>query len=134
MQSLLRTCYLPELFPNQLDEGYIVAEMERELVGVAGVERHGSYGLLRSVAVNPRLRGSGLGAAMVADRVAWTERQGMTSLFLLTMDAERYFVRQGFVRLEPDAAPGEIQASSQFMDLCPASAVLMKLVGRLGPD
>jgi amino-acid N-acetyltransferase len=129
-QSLLRSCGLPtELLVEQFGEAYVVAEMGRDLVGVGGVERYGSYGLLRSVAVAAHLRGSGIGAALVADRLAWVERSGLTSLFLLTMEAERYFAHHGFVRIERSAAPAEIRASSQFTDLCPATAVLMKLDG-----
>jgi protein-tyrosine-phosphatase/N-acetylglutamate synthase-like GNAT family acetyltransferase len=127
-QSLLRSCALPaEITANQLAEAYVIAEMEREVVGVAGVEQYGSHGLLRSVAVVPRLRGSGLGAALVAERIAWADSRGIASLFLLTMNADRYFARHGFVPVERAAAPGEIRAGSQFQELCPASAILMKL-------
>jgi len=129
VHALLRSCRLPaEMSHEQLAGSYVVAEMERELVGVAGVEQHGSHGLLRSVAVPPHLRGSGIGAALVADRIAWTGARGMASLYLLTMDAEGYFARHGFVRADRASAPAEIKTSSQFTQLCPASAVLMKLV------
>jgi ubiquinone/menaquinone biosynthesis C-methylase UbiE/N-acetylglutamate synthase-like GNAT family acetyltransferase len=126
-RALMRSCDLPaEGLADQLDERYVVAEREGDLVGVAGVERHGRLGLLRSVAVAPSMRRSGLGAALVGERIAWSRRHGIESLYLLTMNAERYFSRHGFRSLDRDAAPPEIRASSQFTDLCPSSAVLMR--------
>ncbi|MBM3855751.1 MAG: GNAT family N-acetyltransferase, partial [Verrucomicrobia bacterium] len=50
----------PEHFLN-----FVAARIGRQLVGCAGVEPLGKYGLLRSVAVVPGVRGSGLGRGLV---------------------------------------------------------------------
>lgn len=134
-QALMRSCHLPaEGIAEQFGEAYVVAEREGRIVGVAGVERHGAHGLLRSVAVTPPMRGAGLGATLVADRLAWADAQGIQSLFLLTMDAKRYFARHGFVGVERSTAPPEIQTSSQFAGSCPSSAALMQRVAAPHPD
>ena len=125
-QRLLQACGLPlGGFPEDL-EAIVVATSERELLGVAGLEVHGAYGLLRSVAVVPEARGRGLADALCAkveDRAAALGLQ----LFLLTETAERFFKHRGYEVLERRHAPDDISSSREFSELCPTSAVLMKL-------
>jgi len=47
------------------------------LVGVVGIEVYGSVGLLRSLAVAPAHRNSGLGGSLVSNAEAWAARQGV---------------------------------------------------------
>ena len=128
VSALLASCSLPtEGVAEQLGESYAVAEHAGEIVGVAGVERHGAYGLLRSVAVAPQWRLAGVGSALVRDRLQWSEEAGVRSIFLLTTDADRYFHRYGFRVVARDAAPAALHASREFSEICPASARLMRL-------
>src|SRR5688500_15815630 len=46
---------------------FIVAEEERRIAGVIGVERYGSAALLRSAAVLPDARGTGVGGRLVRE-------------------------------------------------------------------
>ena len=128
VSSLLALCSLPtEGVAEQFGESYAVAEHAGEIVGVAGVERHGPHGLLRSVAVAPQWRLAGVGSALVRDRLQWSEEAGMRSLFLLTTDAARYFHRYGFRVVSRDTAPAALHASREFSEICPSSARLMRL-------
>ena len=130
MRELLKMCELPAGdLSDAMIPGFVVAETGGQLVGVAGIEVRGPHGLLRSVAVAPEIRGSGLGAELVRDRISWTQSRGINSLYLLTTTAEEYFVRHGFVTEPRDSAPPEIQASNEFTDLCPSSAILMHFTG-----
>jgi N-acetylglutamate synthase-like GNAT family acetyltransferase/SAM-dependent methyltransferase len=130
---LVGVCDLPSAgIEAQFGERYVVAERDGELLGMAGVEMHGRHGLLRSVGVVPWVRGSGLGAAMVRDRVAWARAHGIESLYLLTMTADRYFARHGFVAVDRGAAPAEIQAAREFSETCPTTAVLMVYAAERG--
>jgi N-acetylglutamate synthase-like GNAT family acetyltransferase/SAM-dependent methyltransferase len=106
-------------------EGYAIAERDGALVGLAGLEVHGRWGLLRSVAVSPHAQKGGLGAALVRDRLAWAEARGLAGVYLLTTTAPDYFRRLGFEAVERSAAPAEIQASVEFSSACPATAVVM---------
>lgn len=127
-RDLLELCDLSALgLEEQYGGGYVVAEREGTLVGIAGVEVHGAHGLLRSVAVTPALRGSGLGAALVRDRLRWASENGLESLYLLTTTAAEFFARHGFEIVSRDDAPREIRASKEFSEMCPSSAVCMKL-------
>lgn len=128
VRALLSAAGLPadlsaEWFPVQA----IVALRRGEVVGVAAFERAEDHALLRSVAVEGAERGSGLGGALVADRLAAARAAGCRSVHLLTTDATGYFARLGFVAVPRDAVPSPLLGLSQFAALCPASATCMRL-------
>lgn len=98
------------------------------MVGVAALERYGTHGapvfLLRSVAVRPDCRGSGLGAALVTAALAAADAQvgRRATVGLLTETAEGYFDRFGFARVDRDALPSALAASAELSGACPDSA------------
>lgn len=110
--------------------GYVVAESGGRVVGVAGIERYGPHALLRSVAVAEVLRGSGVGEALVRDRLAAAEADGAQDVWLLTTTAERWFPRFGFVHAERAMVPAPLQASAEVSHACPASAAVLRRVSR----
>jgi len=126
MRRLIEACGLSSHgVEDQVGDAYVVAEMEGKLVGVAGVEVHGTRGLLRSLAVAPDARGDGLGTSLLRDRVAWADYRRLESVHLLTTSASGYFARHGFMTADRAKAPAEIRATKEFKEVCPASAVLM---------
>lgn len=102
-----------------------LAEQDGQIVGCAGLEMYGTDALLRSVAVAPSMRDSGLGRALVGIAERDAAAIGVQRLFLLTTTAADYFRRLGYQRCDRSAAPSLVQASAQFSGLCPASAVCM---------
>jgi amino-acid N-acetyltransferase len=78
------------------------------------------------VVVAPSRRGTGLGKALVADRLAWARRERLFDVFLLTTTAPDFFAALGFERTARDAAPEEIRSSPEFASVCPGSSVLMR--------
>jgi amino-acid N-acetyltransferase len=110
--------------------GFVVAESERDkrIVGVVGLELCcREYALLRSTAVEPEWRGTGLGRRLVEHVIADAESRGIKALYLLTTTAERYFPSFGFVKTQRDAVPDEIKRSVEFREVCPSSATVMAL-------
>ena len=86
------------------------------------MECYGDSGLLRSVAVAPGWRGSGIGRALV-DRVLEDGRAaGVQDVYLLTTTAEHYFPRFGFACVDRESVPAAVRASAEFTGACPASA------------
>jgi len=133
--ALLQRCELPIAgVADHFPRGYVVAlEPDGSVVGVAGVEDYGEYGLLRSVAVDPGARGRGIAERLLATCIRQTTGAGKTALYLLTTTADSYFARHGFERVERDAVPGAIRASSEFGETCPASATAMvRALGKPG--
>jgi arsenite methyltransferase len=108
--------------------GFAVAVVrEGGIVGVAGLEVRGEHGLLRSVAVHAAHRGRGLGAALTRDRVAAARGLGLDSVYALTETAASYFPRFGFSELDRAAVPAGIRGSLEFSEVCPATAVVLRL-------
>lgn len=96
------------------------------LTAVAGMERNGSAALIRSVAVAEAARGSGLGVRLVNAVLERAQRAGVLELYLLTTTASGFFAKLGFEQIPREAAPAGIQASTEFAELCPSSAVCMR--------
>lgn len=124
--NLLLGCGLHgEGVTDYFKKGYVVAQHRAEIIGVCGIEVYGVYGLLRSLAVSPAWRGRSLGRALVENRVAWAKAEGLRALYLLTLDADRYFERNGFTRKRRDEVPDELKGSLEFSSLCPETAIVM---------
>lgn len=127
-RELMVACGLPvDGLEGQFARHFAIGESGGRLIGVAGVEVYGRWGLLRSVAVVPALRGGGVATALVRDRIEWARFTGMHSMYLLTTTAEPYFARHGFVTVARETAPREIRSSKEFAQACPESAALMCL-------
>ncbi|GGM58489.1 hypothetical protein GCM10008956_37600 [Deinococcus arenae] len=106
---------------------FVLAVQGDEVLGVAGLERYGPHGLLRSVAVRADHQGRGLGQALTWEMIERATAAGLETLTLLTTTAAGFFPKQGFHPVTRDALPAALQASSQLQGGCPASAVILHL-------
>ena len=129
--SLLEASSLPTDGVREALSGFFVADdagASPRIVGVVGLETCCSdYALLRSTAVAPTMRGTGLGRRLVERAVAEAESRGFKALYLLTTTAERYFPSFGFVTTARDNVPSSVKDSVEFRSACPASATVMSL-------
>jgi N-acetylglutamate synthase-like GNAT family acetyltransferase len=125
--GLLAECGLPTVGVAEWLSRYTVAESGGRIVGVAGLEVHGSDGVLRSVAVDPAHRGGGLGGRLVATAIAAARQAGLRRLYLLTETADAYFPRHGFQPIPRHRASDAVRESVEFSEACPDSAVAMVL-------
>ena len=105
---------------------FIVARSDDECAGAIGVERYGRIGLLRSLVVATTARGSGLGKRLVAALEAATIAAHIEELWLLTIDADRFFADLGYAVAGRADAPASIRGTAEFSGLCPDTAVLMR--------
>lgn len=94
-------------------------------VGLVGLEIGPDVALLRSLAVDPAYRGTGLGRALVARAESHAADRGARAVYLLTLTAETFFRRQGYRDANREAAPPFIRATPEFAGICPASAVFL---------
>lgn len=124
--ALLRQCKLLEDGVAEAIDSFWVARSTHGLIGCAGLETYGGFGLLRSVAVDESARGSGLGERLVARVAAAARARGLSHLFLLTTTAPGFFERRGFQRVERSAVPAQVAESWEFRAGCPATAVAMR--------
>ena len=96
-----------------------------ELIGAVGLELSGSDALLRSLIVAPNHRGKRLGIQLVERVEAHAHDMGVTSLYLLTTTADRFFEQRGYERIERASVPETIGATTEFVSFCPETAVCM---------
>lgn len=98
------------------------------LVGSGGLEFYERKALLRSLAVSPELRGQQLGKQIVQDLLQQARETGMNEVYLLTQTAFFFFQKLGFTEVQRDLVPEEIKVSSEFSQVCPSTAQVMKQV------
>ena len=126
--GLLAAAGLPLDGAAQALQTGVVAREGETVVGAAGVERYGSAGLLRSVAVAPERQGEGLGRQLVAAAERVAREEGVTELFLLTETATGWFPRLGYVVVPREDAAAVVGASVEFRTACPDTAIAMHRV------
>lgn len=98
---------------------------KEQLVGITGLENFSKFGLLRSVAVVDTYKGKGFGKTMCNLTMEKAGELGVEELYLLTTTAEKFFESIGFKAIDRDSAPGFIKSTTEFKNLCPASAAFM---------
>lgn len=90
-----------------------------------GVEIHGADALLRSLVVSPALRQRGLGRLLVAKAEQHAREHGVSTMYLLTTTAEKFFLTRGYASAARAAAPPSIRNTAEFSGLCPASSAFL---------
>jgi N-acetylglutamate synthase-like GNAT family acetyltransferase len=104
---------------------FIVVVEATELVGAGALQHLGESALIRSVAVSPKRRGTGLGRDIVLELERRARSSGTVLLVLLTQTAAPFFEHLGYRVIERASAPAAVQSTEEFRSLCPASAVCM---------
>ena len=125
--GLLAEAELPPVDASQSLANLIVGFDDSQLAGCVGLEVNARTGLVRSMVVAPDHRANGLGRELFRSLLARAYELGLKELFLLTVDAEGFFAKLGFTAVPRDQAPGSIQDSREYRELCPETATLMRL-------
>ncbi len=103
-----------------------------KLVAVIGLEIRNHSALLRSLVVDADYRNRGIATRLVGEIEAYAKSMEVDTLYLLTLTAEIFFEKRGYQRIARDSVPAGIQETTEFRNLCPASAVCM--VRHLGAE
>lgn len=114
-----------DLMPAHMRHFVVVRDGDT-IVGAVGLEIFGSDALLRSLVVAESQRGYGKGIQLVSEIETYGRSVGITKLYLLTLTADRFFDRHGYVRIERSNVPKAIAATKEFTSFCPDSAVCMQ--------
>ncbi|WP_152039685.1 arsenic resistance N-acetyltransferase ArsN2 [Salinigranum salinum] len=126
VETLLAEHGLPSADVRSTPDAFYVAFEGSERVGVGGLEPHGTDGLLRSVVVEPSVRGEGYGGDLCAALEARACADGIDTLYLLTTTAADFFGARGYEPIDRADAPPSIRSTTQFADLCPTTATCMR--------
>ena len=98
------------------------------MVGSAALEVYADSALLRSVAVDVTIRGSGVGHRLTESALDLARTFNVRAVYLLTTTAEDFFPKLGFERIDRDLLPESVRASVEFQSACPATAIAMRKV------
>ncbi len=123
--QLLSRCQLPIEGITPHLHHFILARSNHATIGVIGLERYGKVALLRSMAVAPDLRRTGIGNALYVRMLAHAHTLNIHALYLLTATAVDFFSKLGFLVMERNLAPEALRSSVEFSKLCPDSAICM---------
>lgn len=106
---------------------FVVLEDESgTIVGSVGLERLGVNALLRSLAVAQTARHERLGTMLVAHAESMARASDISDLWLLTTTAAGFFRRMGYADVERSKVSAEVKSTTQFAQLCPATAACMR--------
>ena len=125
IESLLDANGLPSQDVRTMGACFFLAYTNTECIGTDGVEIYGSEGLLRSVVIMESNRGQGYGAELCDSLEEYARTNDVETLYLLTTTAALFFQRYGYGAVAREEVPKLIQGTTEFTDLCPASATCM---------
>jgi len=125
IEFLLDANGLPSQDVRTMGACFFLAYTNTECIGTGGVESYGSEGLLRSVVITESNRGQGYGAELCDSLEEYARTNGVETLYLLTTTAAPFFERYGYGAVAREEVPKLIQGTTEFTDLCPASATCM---------
>jgi len=125
IRELICSSGLPSSDVDGKAQKMFVAEFDQKIVAVGGIEIHGGIALVRSIAVAPEYRKSGIASNIYQLLEQYARSSEVEGLYLITESAMEYFQKFGFTELERETAPCLIKQTSQFSELCPSSATVM---------
>ena len=126
VRALLDRLHLPLAGVEEHLPTMLVAREAQQIVATAALEMYADGALLRSVAVEPRHQGKGLGHQLTDAALQLAATQGAHTVFLLTTTAERFFPKFGFEQIDREQVPASVRESVEFQSACPASAIVMR--------
>lgn len=128
--TLLEEVHLPTEGVAQDFTDFIIVRANERVVGCVGLEKYGSYGLLRSLAVAPDFQGHKLSIQLVSQLLTYAQANLIDRVALLTNTAADLFIRHfSFERIDREQL-GSIFAASPEWNL-PRCAQAICLILRL---
>ncbi len=126
VENLLAENDLPARDVRSKPDCFYIGSVDGDSVGVGGLEPFESTGLLRSLVVERSARGNGFGAGIRAALEREARTAGIEALYLLTTTAAGFFAAHGYAEIDRSEAPLPVRQTTEFADLCPATAVCMR--------
>ena len=91
--ALLEAVNLPTEGVAEHFADFLIARANERVVGCVGLEKYGSYGLLRSLAVAPDFQGQRLGLRLTTELLLYAQANTLQTIVLLTTTAAAFFAR-----------------------------------------
>ncbi len=123
--KLLHDNGLPTIDIGISQVNFFIGEYQKQLVGVIGIEKYESKGLLRSLVVESSYTKLEIGKTLINQLFKYSKLNNIKDVYLLTETARMYFEKFRFEEIERTRVPEIIMKTSEFNDICPKSAVVM---------
>lgn len=123
MAALIIAGELPPLFIEEFVEGFIVAEHAGEIVACGGLELYGDCGMIRSVVVDERLRGAGVGKRIAQLLEEDARAYGARVIYLFAEHAWQFWQRLGYADIADDDWEDAPRACWQYRFIAPHRAL-----------
>ena len=129
IRNLLSQNKLPDIELEEHIDTFLMLERNGRIIACAGLEVYGAYGLVRSVAVHPDYHSQGIGASLYGAIELDARMFFLSSLYLFTNEAERFFTRHGYGRISREDIPLPVHESGEYKyDCCEHAFVMMKKI------
>lgn len=127
VRALLKESGLPfeDITAAHLCDFIVIIGDNAAMMGCVGMEPYDDSALLRSLAVQQSIRGTGWGQTLVGMIEKHARGAGIAHLYLLTTTASKFFSERGYHTVERVSAPRALQASAEFASLCPSQAACL---------
>lgn len=125
IQNLLKNSGLPyEDIGTHLNDFLCMLNKE-EIIVVGGMEIYDDVALLRSLAVMEGKRNEGLGQMIYSELIEHAKSKNIKQIYLLTETAEKFFLKNGFTKVERNEIPEVIKNTHEYKVLCAESAIVL---------
>jgi N-acetylglutamate synthase-like GNAT family acetyltransferase len=127
INDLLNSVSLPWVETDNCPRYFFVSKnTENKIIASIGLEIYGTYGLLRSLAVDPDNRNKGIALLLIDEIIKQSHALQLKAVYLLTTTADKYFLKNGFEDVQRNDIPEELTHSQEYSSICPASAITMR--------
>lgn len=123
---LLASNRLPTDDIHEEDIEFFIGLVNDRIVATVALEYYGCNALLRSLCVHDDFKRQHIGHDLLRRMTNECDTQRVTTLYLLTTNAQSYFKRFGFETITREETPSDIRYTREFQSLCPSSAILMQ--------
>lgn len=120
--QLLRLNQLPtDGLTTDVDHLYVL-DVNGKVAGAIGFETYAQDALLRSLVVDPKIRGAGHGRALLRLALHEAQKAGVRSVYGLTTTIPELLAKVGFKEIKKDEIPSPVHQSWELRGGCPESA------------
>lgn len=126
IEGLLKQNDLPYQDIKTTGKDFFLAYDNSLFIGCVGLEKFDRIALLRSMVVKEKYRNKSYGKQICSLLMEYAKAQDIRELYLLTTTAKDFFEKIGFEIIERNSAPDAIKTTTEFLGLCPTSAVCMQ--------
>ena len=118
IQNLLKNSGLPFEDINKHLKDFLCLMNNEEIIAVGGMEIYDDVALLRSLAVVEGKRNQGLGQLVYSALIEHAKSKNIKQIYLLTETAEKFFLKNGFTKVERNIIPDKIKNTHEYKVLC----------------